>query len=529
MEILKDGDKPLEILPIYSVSEELKKSRMEQRFLRKMMFQSIAVPNLNLTHSIPEKAARDLGFIEEFENLRRLHFPDNMGEIKNARRQLKLEELWPIALQLSKDYLQSIDNGRSQIFQGDLALQYENQLPFELTPSQKEAIEEIRSGLQVPHQFIGLIQGDVGSGKTVVGLIAALYSIEAGHQTCFLAPTEILAQQHYKEAKSFESLGLRVALLTGSLSPKEKQSIYQDCAEGNIDILVGTHALFNAELHFKSLGLCLIDEQHRFGVDQRNSLLAKGDFPDVLQYTATPIPRSLVQTLYGDSKAIVIGAKPEGRKPIKTRTVPHQKREKLKDFIVSEISQGARTYWVAPRVLDDEASDLASIESLYEEWKVKHPKALPLHGKMDDELKNKNLNAFKSGECDLLISTTVIEVGVNVPEASIIVIEGADRFGLAQLHQLRGRVGRGDQEAWCFLLTSEDTPEDTLARLQAFCETEDGFQIAELDLENRGAGDLSGIRQSGLKPFRFFDFLKDADLVTEMRAYCEQWIINKWS
>ncbi len=525
IEILKEDQSPLSILPIYSINEEMRKSRMEQRFMRKLMWQALATPQLDLSSGLPARVVNDLNFQDEFELLRQLHFPDHMAQVEKARRQLKLEEIWPVAWQLTKDYLLSRDHGAAQIFEGELVRQFETQLPFDLTSSQEEALDHIRMGLKAPHQFLGLVQGDVGSGKTVVGLAAALMVIEGGKQVAFLAPTEILARQHFAEAQHYlGSMGLQVALLTGSLNPKAKQDVYQRCAEGQVDLLVGTHALFNDELAFKQLGLCLVDEQHRFGVEQRGALTRKGNFPDLLQFTATPIPRSLLQTLYGDSTAIVIGAKPAGRQPVKTRIVPLNKRESLKNFILGELGKNHRAYWIAPRVLDEEDTPLQSIEALHAEWKNLNPLSLPLHGQMDEETKNTNLSKFKEGVCNLLISTTVVEVGVNVPEASIIVIEGAERFGLAQLHQLRGRVGRGNQEAWCFLLCTGEVPEETTARLQGFCDCTDGFEIAELDLQTRGAGDLAGLRQSGLKPFRFFDFISDAELVIEMRQYCEKLI-----
>ena len=411
-------------------------------------------------------------------------------------------------------------------------------LPFELTRGQQEALDTIVAGLNGKKQFHALLQGDVGCGKTVVAMLAMMAVCGAGgeagngarlngagggmHEQCALmVPTDILARQHYKSLKPFfDAAGLNVRLLVGATPAAERKVILGELQMGLADVVIGTHALFSKDVIFSRLGFVIIDEQHRFGVGQREALLAKGDYPDMLVMSATPIPRSLAMTLYGDLKVVSIKEKPAGRKPIKTRLVNATKREDMKKFICNEASHGNLCYWIASRVGTDEEGGARSVDEIVEELRAyiagSSLKVAGVHGQMDEAERDAIIAQFAAGKIHILVATTVIEVGVNVPAANLMVIDQPDRFGLAQLHQLRGRVGRGDAQAWCFLMIPEgDAAESSMERLSQFSQTEDGFEIAELDLQNRGAGNLEGNEQSGAWVFRWFDWIADQELISQ--------------
>jgi ATP-dependent DNA helicase RecG len=385
-----------------------------------------------------------------------------------------------------------------------------NNLPFDLTNGQNQVLEQIKNGLESHRQFHALLQGDVGSGKTVVAMLAMIGICGGGEQAACMVPTDILARQHFMSmTKVFENAGLKLALLVGAISTAERREVLEGLRNGEINAVVGTHALFSKDVEFKNLGFAIIDEQHRFGVRQREALLAKGDKPDLLVMSATPIPRSLAMTFYGDLEAIILREKPPGRKPVITKLIKNEKRDDMKNYLYKESIAKNRCYWVVSRVQEDEFGEAASVGNIYDElkkfksdWKI-----AVVHGQMPETERDANLTAFAKGEISLLVCTTVVEVGVNVPEANLMVIENPESFGLAQLHQLRGRVGRGDAQAWCFLLSDSDE------RLLQFSNTNDGFEIAEIDLQNRGAGNLEGSQQSGAWILRHFDWIDSQPLI----------------
>ncbi len=403
-------------------------------------------------------------------------------------------------------------------------------LPFELTSDQNKCISHIRKDLKSEYRMFRLVQGDVGSGKTIVGAIAALDCVNAGYQVCFMAPTEILAKQHH--AWISETItntrfheDIRVGLLVGSLKPKDKLKTQQDCIEGKIDILIGTHALFQEKVGYKNLGAIIIDEQHKFGVKQRFELAHKGDGVNILFMTATPIPRTLSMTLYGDMDISIIAEKPAGRKDIKTTTFSSSRLEDLTKSIDTEVNLGTRIYWVCPFVepseeipFQDEGSKIISVIERYEYLqKIFRNKVGMVHGQMSSENKDKEIEKFKSGEISILVATTVIEVGVNVPEATIMVIENSERFGLSQLHQLRGRVGRSDKQSSCVLVYSKKISDFGRKRLKIMKETNDGFRIAEEDMVLRGSGELLGTKQSGLPDYKIAILPEHKDLLFAAR------------
>ena len=395
-------------------------------------------------------------------------------------------------------------SGRSSKGDGKLAKKIIGALPYSLTPSQARSVSEINSDLAKPERMLRLLQGDVGSGKTVVALLAAATIVEAGRQAALMAPTELLARQHHKTiAPLAEAAGLRVAILTGREKGKERAAILGRLAAGDLDLLIGTHALFQEEVEFRDLALAIVDEQHRFGVHQRLALARKGEAVDVLVLTATPIPRTLVLTYFGDMDVSQLREKPAGRQSIDTRAVPLSRINEVVDAVGRALARGERVYWVCPLVAESEVSDLAAAEQRFAELQQHFDDAVDLvHGKMKGADKDAAMARFAAGETQLLVATTVIEVGVDVPEATVIVIEHAERFGLAQIHQLRGRVGRGSQRSTCLLLYRAPLGETAKARIEILRETEDGFRIAEEDLRLRGEGDVLGTRQSGMPGFR---------------------------
>ncbi len=529
-----------QILPVYPISEICREAKMEQRFFRGLYKTIFNFPGLTLPNACPRELTDYLHFAPVMDNLRALHMPKDFDSIYRAKRELKILELLPFCLRMVKRREnQKIRGHERQIDLGNV-MAAKSRLPFLLTASQDSALNTIIEGLNGKKQFHALLQGDVGCGKTVVAMLAIMAVCGAGEQCALMVPTDILARQHFKSLKPFfDAAGIRVQLLVGATSAAEKRVILGELQMGLCNVVIGTHALFSKDVYFSKLGFVIIDEQHRFGVSQREALLAKGDYPDMLVMSATPIPRSLAMTLYGDLKVISIKEKPAGRKPIKTRLVNAAKRESMKQFICKEAASGNLCYWIASRVNADgsdassgsdntDESSARSVDDIVNELRsfiaatghadpnIAKLKVAGVHGQMDDGERDEIIKRFAAGEIQILVATTVIEVGVNVPAANLMVIDQPDRFGLAQLHQLRGRVGRGNQEAWCFLMIPEgETAETSMERLSQFAATEDGFEIAELDLKNRGAGNLEGNEQSGAWVFRWFDWIHDQELISQ--------------
>jgi len=532
-----------QILPVYPISEVCREAKMEQRFFRNLYKTIFNFPGLTLPNACPRELTDYLHFAPVMDSLRTLHMPQNFDTIYKAKRELKILELLPFCLRMVKRREnQKIRGHERQIDLGNV-MAAKARLPFQLTAGQDAALNTIIDGLNGKKQFHALLQGDVGCGKTVVALLAMMAVCGANEQCALMVPTDILARQHFKSLKPFfDAAGIRVHLLVGATPAAEKKVILGELQMGLCNVVIGTHALFSKDVFFAKLGLVIIDEQHRFGVSQREALLAKGDYPDMLVMSATPIPRSLAMTLYGDLKVISIKEKPAGRKPIKTRLVNAAKRESMKQFICKEAAGGNLCYWIASRVnadasgysagssADSAASDgsARSVDDIVNEMRtfiaafahadpnIAKLKVAGVHGQMDDTERDEIIKRFAAGEIQILVATTVIEVGVNVPAANLMVIDQPDRFGLAQLHQLRGRVGRGNQEAWCFLMIPEgEAAETSMERLSQFAATEDGFEIAELDLKTRGAGNLEGNEQSGSWVFRWFDWIADQELISQ--------------
>ena len=518
-----------QILPVYPISEVCREAKMEQRFFRNLYKTIFNFPGLTLPNACPRELTDYLHFAPVMDNLRALHMPRDFDSIYKAKRELKILELLPFCLRMVKRREnQKIRGHERQIDLGNV-MAAKALLPFQLTAGQDTALNTIIDGLNGKKQFHALLQGDVGCGKTVVAMLAIMAVCGAGEQCALMVPTDILARQHYKSLKPFfDAAGIHVQLLVGATSAAEKKVILGELQMGLCNVVIGTHALFSKDVYFAKLRFVIIDEQHRFGVSQREALLAKGDYPDLLVMSATPIPRSLAMTLYGDLKVISIKEKPAGRKPIKTRLVNAAKRESMKQFICKEAARGNLCYWIASRVGADDEGGTRSVDDIVNEMRsfitaightdpsIAKLKVAGVHGQMDDSERDEIIKQFAAGEIQILVATTVIEVGVNVPAANLMVIDQPDRFGLAQLHQLRGRVGRGNQEAWCFLMIPEgEAAETSMERLSQFAATEDGFEIAELDLRNRGAGNLEGNEQSGAWVFRWFDWIHDQELISQ--------------
>ncbi len=520
-----------QILPVYPMTETMVKARITQKSLRNWYNVIFHFPALSLSGICPRELTDYLHYAPVLENLRILHQPKDFDSIRKAKRELKVLELLPFCLRMIKRREnQKIRGHERQIDLGQVMLA-KSRLPFSLTDGQEKALNRIINGLNGKQQFHALLQGDVGCGKTVVAMLAMLAVCGAGEQCALMVPTDILARQHFKQMKPFfEAAGMRVQLLVGATSTAEKRQILGELQMGLCQAVIGTHALYSRDVTFAKLGLVIIDEQHRFGVNQREALLSKGEYPDMLVMSATPIPRSLAMTLYGDLQVISIKEKPAGRKPIKTRLVRPDKRTDMKKFICSEAKDGNLCYWIVSRVGSDDESNARSVEDVVSELRAFDPSVVVegIHGQMDEEVRDGILKRFAEGAVHILVATTVIEVGVNVPEANIMAIDQPDRFGLAQLHQLRGRVGRGDVQAWCFLMLPENISTDnTLDRLTQFSHTDDGFEIAELDLQTRGAGNLEGNEQSGSWVFRWFDWIHDQELIAQTLQMAESILKDK--
>jgi len=468
-------------------------------------------------HACPSELLSFLGLHPIMEIFKKLHCPRTLEEAYEAKRENKILELLPFCLRMARRRKLLANTGISRKPDLQKMDSARNNLPFSLTAGQVQALEKIKDGLESDNRFHALLQGDVGSGKTVVAMLAMIGICGAGEQAACMVPTDILARQHFSGMeKVFENAGLKLALLVGAMGTAERREVLAGLQSGKINAVVGTHALFSRDVEFCNLGFVIIDEQHRFGVRQREALLSKGNNPDLLVMSATPIPRSLVMSIYGDLEAITLPEKPPGRKPVKTELIESHRREGMKDFLYKKNLAGNRCYWVVSRVQEDELGEARSVGNVYEElkrfrsdWKI-----AVVHGQMPEAERDANLNAFAKGEIPMLVCTTVIEVGVNVPEANLMVIDKPESFGLAQLHQLRGRVGRGEAKAVCLLMCDKDNT--ARVRLEKFSETDDGFEIAEMDLQNRGAGNLEGSDQSGSWIMRIFDWMQDRPLIEKI-------------
>lgn len=512
-----------QMMPRYHMTDKVGNA-ITQRNLSDWVKTALEMVKGKITDPLPEGILRDRDFLPLETALRYMHFPKNAEEVAKARARMKFEELFFLQLEILR-YAQKKKAERGYYLPrvGDnFNTFYNDHLPFSLTNAQKRVVKEIRNDFISGKQMNRLVQGDVGSGKTLVAFLACLIAIDNGFQACLMAPTEILAEQHFQTLASFaQGLNVKVELLTGNVKGKHRKAIEEGIQNGTIQLLVGTHALIEPNVVFKNIGLCIIDEQHRFGVKQRAQLWKKNTLPPhVLVMTATPIPRTLAMTLYGDLDVSVIDELPPGRKPIQTFHYYYKDANRVIEGIKSELAKGRQVYVVYPLIKENEKMDLLDLERGHNQLVEALPnyKVSKLHGKMSPTEKETAMQQFADGETHVLVATTVIEVGVNVPNASVMVIQHADRFGLAQLHQLRGRVGRGAERSYCILLTNYELSEHTRRRMQIMVETTDGFIIAEEDLKLRGPGDLEGTAQSGL-PFnlKVANLTKDADIMEQAR------------
>ncbi len=492
------------LTPFYNTSEKMKKSFLNSRVIQTLQYTLLSGLNWELPETLPSDILKRTGMISFQEAMRHIHFPESAAKLQQAQLRLKFDELFFIQLNilktagLRKRKLQGIVFPTVGAYFNTF---YKDYLPFELTGAQKRVVKEIRADMGSGRQMNRLLQGDVGSGKTLVALLSMLLAVDNHCQACMMAPTEILANQHYATVRGFlKDMNIRVALLTGSTRKKEREKLLPAIASGEIQLVIGTHALIEETVVFASLGLAIIDEQHRFGVEQRSRLWTKNAVvPHVLVMTATPIPRTLAMTLYGDLDVSVIDELPPGRKPVRTLHRYDTKKAELYDFLRKEIRRGRQVYVVYPLIEGSEKLDYKNLEEGYEVFREVFPefKVCMVHGRMKAADKETEMQRFISGEAQILMATTVIEVGVNVPNASVMVIESAERFGLSQLHQLRGRVGRGAEQSYCILVSSYKLSNDTRKRLEIMVGTNNGFEIAEADLRLRGHGDLEGTQQSG--------------------------------
>ncbi|MBS1568186.1 MAG: ATP-dependent DNA helicase RecG [Bacteroidetes bacterium] len=531
-----DEGAAMPLQPVYSTTEKAAARGLNSRGIGKLV--QALLPQVR--QAIPETLGSELigllGGMGRGEAVVELHFPRDAKHLETATRRLKFEELFFIQLRLLKQKQLMQEQVQGNVF-GHVGMHfnafYNEHLPFELTNAQKRVVKEIRKDMGSGHQMNRLLQGDVGSGKTLVALLCMLIALDNGFQSAMLAPTEVLAQQHYRSLSRFlEGLPVVVRLLTGATRAAERRSLLKALHAGEVHILVGTHALLEDRVVFQRLGLVVIDEQHRFGVAQRAKMQAKAAVPPhVLVMTATPIPRTLAMTLYGDLDVSVIDELPPGRKPIRTVHRYDSSRIAVLDFLGSEINKGRQVYVVYPLIEESDAStgparDLKDVMDGFEALSRRFP--LPkyavgiVHGRMTPEQKEFEMARFKKGETDVLVATTVIEVGVDVPNASVMVVENAERFGLSQLHQLRGRVGRGAEHSYCILMTGDKLGNDSRTRINTMVRTQDGFEISEVDLRLRGPGDLMGTQQSGIPQLHLADLVQDATLLQEARAVAQR-------
>lgn len=544
VELLEEYEKNLRsaMQPVYPSTEKLSNNGVTNRAVIKMMQQLFIETGGRFSETLPNSIRFDLKLINKSEALFNIHFPRNQSLLTKAQFRLKFEELFYIQFQLIIKNLMHKSKIKGLPFEhvGSYFTNFfNNHLPFDLTDAQKRVLKEIRADLGSNAQMNRLLQGDVGSGKTIVAFMSMLMALDNGFQACLMAPTEILSVQHYNGLLLYcNKLNIRIKILTGSSKTSERQKIHESLENGELQILIGTHTLLEDKVKFQNLGLAIIDEQHRFGVAQRSKLWQKGPTsvearevsspipPHILVMTATPIPRTLAMSVYGDLDISVIDELPAGRKPIKTVHRYDKNRLNVFKFIRDEISKGRQIYIVYPLIQESEALDYKDLmdgyESVSRDFPMPEYQISIVHGKMKPADKDFEMQRFIKGETQIMVATTVIEVGVNVPNASVMIIESAERFGLSQLHQLRGRVGRGAEQSYCILMTGNKLSNDSKTRLQTMVRTSDGFEIAEVDLRLRGPGDLMGTQQSGVLNLKIADIIKDKDILQSARFYAKK-------
>jgi len=533
LELLEEHEGQLRsaLQPLYPSTEKLSKSGLSNRLMGQLTAQLIKDHLAQEIDPLPQSITERLKLLSQREALTQIHFPSDQNQLARAQFRLKFEELFFVQLQLLRKNLIHKRKIKGYKFSevGTLFNDFFKQhLPFELTPAQKRVIKEIRSDLGSGAQMNRLLQGDVGSGKTIVAFMSVLLALDNGYQACVLAPTEILSVQHYNGLLEYcNKLNIRISLLTGSTKTSDRNELLESLSKGDLNILVGTHALLEDRVKFQNLGLAIIDEQHRFGVAQRSKLWHKNEYPpNVLVMTATPIPRTLAMSLYGDLDISVIDTLPPGRKPIKTVHRYDNNRLKVFGFIRQEIAKGRQIYIVYPLIQESQALDYKDLmdgyESIVREFPTPKYQVSIVHGQMKSSDKDFEMQRFASGQTQIMVATTVIEVGVNVPNASVMVIESAERFGLSQLHQLRGRVGRGADQSYCILMSGHKLSDDARQRLQTMVATNDGFEISEADLRLRGPGDLMGTQQSGVLQLKIADLVKDGETLKLARSYAQE-------
>lgn len=533
MELLDAHEKSIRsaMQPVYPSTEKLANSGITNRVINSLMQQLFLESKNAFAETLSKPLLEQLKLASKKEALFNVHFPKSQAHLARAQYRLKFEELFYIQLQLIRKNFVHKSKIKGYTFDKvghTFNTFYSEHLPFELTEAQKRVIKEIRNDLGSNAQMNRLLQGDVGSGKTIVAFMSMLIAIDNGFQACLMAPTEILSVQHYNGFLELsKSLNTSIELLTGSTKTSKRKEIHQKLENGELNILIGTHALLEEKVNFKNLGLAIVDEQHRFGVEQRSKLWHKNDYPPhILVMTATPIPRTLAMSVYGDLDISVIDELPPGRKDIKTVHRFDANRLKVFRFIKDEIAKGRQVYIVYPLIQESETMDYKDLmdgyESIVREFPLPEYQVSIVHGKMKSADKDYEMNRFAKGETQIMVATTVIEVGVNVPNASVMIIESAERFGLSQLHQLRGRVGRGAEQSYCILMTGHKLSADAKTRLETMVRTNDGFEIAEVDLKLRGPGDLMGTQQSGVLNLRIADIIKDSEILKIARSYALQ-------
>ncbi len=521
--------------PIYPSTEQLSKRNVTNKLVVRMMQQLFSEIQNSFTETLSDEIRENHQLVDKNTAMYNAHFPKSAALLQQSIYRLKFEELFFIQMELllqnriRKTQIKGYPFNKVGEQFNDF---YKNHLPFELTGAQKRVVKEIRADMGTGAHMNRLLQGDVGSGKTIVAVLTCLLAMDNGFQACIMAPTEILAQQHYQGVSELlEKTGLTVSLLTGSVKTKARRVIHSDLEDGSLDILIGTHALIEDKVQFKNLGVAIVDEQHRFGVAQRAKLWKKNDLPPhMLVMTATPIPRTLAMSLYGDLDISVIDELPPGRKEIKTVHRYDKNRLAVFSFLKEEIEKGRQVYMVYPLIEESETLDYKDLmdgyESVVRDFPAPQYQVSIVHGRMKPEDKDYEMNRFVKGETQIMVATTVIEVGVNVPNASVMVIESAERFGLSQLHQLRGRVGRGADQSFCILMTSYKLSAEAKTRLETMVATTDGFEIAEVDLKLRGPGDLMGTQQSGILTLRVADIVKDNDILAIARNIAKELLLK---
>ena len=522
IELEEKREKELRLRPIYPSSEKITKRGLNQKFFQGIQAHILGHVTGLVQENLPQSLLQSLKLMGRQEAFINIHFPKDTSAFEQADRRLKFEEafFFQLGYALKKQYNKTSTVGNPFPLVGDFFNDfYQNRLPFELTNAQKRVLKEIRNDMRLPIQMNRLLQGDVGSGKTMVALLSMLIAIDNGFQSCMMAPTEILAQQHFNSlSEALFGTGVNIRLLTGSTKAAERKIIHSELENGTLHILVSTHAVLEDKVKFKNLGLAIIDEQHRFGVEQRAKLWMKNKIPPhILIMTATPIPRTLAMSFYSDLDVSVIDELPMGRKPIITAHRREKDRNSVFRFAKDEIDKGRQVYFVYPLIEESEALDYENLMGGFERVSEAFPypdyAVTMLHGKMKPQEKDEAMQYFASGKANIMVATTVIEVGVNVPNASVMIIESAERFGLSQLHQLRGRVGRGAEQSYCILMTSDKMSSDSRTRIKTMCETNDGFKISEVDMKLRGPGDILGTQQSGVVDFKRLDLAQDGHII----------------